>query len=191
MWVVLAASVAAVACQPEAADAPANAASAVPAGANSAATPVLSRPFAAEYEWQASDGSPVAVENGGASFALKQGAMASAVVYNLAVHAGDTVTAKARVSGSAGKIARVVLMRHCEPETGEDANGVQIALDGSDQALEVSHVFSRPYTCIRLSILAADGLPLDARVSGLEFFLKSVTAAEGASPAAPPIGAAQ
>lgn len=185
MCIALAASLAAIACQPGTADAPAIAAGAASAEANAAAMPVLSRPFAAEYEWQASDGAPVTVESAVASFALERGGMASAIVYNLAVRTGDTVTAKARMSGAAGKTARAVLMRHCEPETGEDANGVEIAFDGSDEAFEVSHVFSKPYSCIRLSILSADGSPLVAKVSGLEFFLKSVTAAEDSSPATP------
>lgn len=174
VWVGLAACFAA--CEPEAVEPPVPTTTAVSAEHSAVAIPVVAQRFAAEYEWQATNGSSANLENGVATISLKQGGMASAVVYNLAVKTGDTVTAKASLAGASGRIIRAVLIRHCEPETGEDAFDVEIALDGSEQALEVSQIFSRPYSCVRLSILSADGSPLDVKLSSLEFWLKSATA---------------
>lgn len=94
--------------------------------------------------------------------------MVNAVYADLSVKAGETVMAKLDVSGDIDKVLRIVLVRHCNPEIGEEAASEGFKLTAEPKSVSIKRTFTADYGCVRLSFLSQDGTPINATISNVE-----------------------
>ena len=112
-------------------------AAAAPASAAVVAPPV-------EYNWEATE--PAAYARGApgvANLTLSGKGSVNVVFFEMPVKAGDTVAATFNGSGDAGKVLRVVLVRHCNPENGEDASSESFTLAAEVKPYVVRKTFEK------------------------------------------------
>jgi hypothetical protein len=120
---------------------------------------------AESFMWRATE--PSTVEAGPPAVLHLSTRQAFALLRETSVRPGDVVTARFSMQGPAGRSVRVVLQRHCEPESGQDAEQSIHELTGQPQAVETSLRFQNTFSCVRLSFVSLDGEPLDLTVTDL------------------------
>jgi hypothetical protein len=109
----------------------------------------------------------VRAEGGGVQISLSGGSAVSALFPDLAVAAGDTVTAEFNAAGPAERVLRTVLIRHCDSEHGDATASESFVLAEAPRAYAVRLRFEQAYSCVRVSFLSQDGAPLSATISDL------------------------
>jgi hypothetical protein len=148
--------------------APAVEPAAVTPTASAPAEPAAAVPPPAVLNWQLV--APATYEPGPAGASklfLSEKGSANVVYSETAVKAGETVVANFDATGDVDKILRVVLIRHCNPENGEEAASEGFKLTGQPQSLVVRRTFEKDFGCVRLSFLSGDGSPLQASISNV------------------------
>jgi hypothetical protein len=141
----------------------ASAVAAAPAGPGAASTPP---PM--EYNWQAAEPAVYAAGGPGvANLTLSGKGSVNVVFFELSVKAGETVAATFNGSGDVDKLLRVVLVRHCNPENGEDASSESFKLTAETKAYVVRKTFEKDYGCVRVSFLSNDGSAMKASIANL------------------------
>ena len=143
------------------------AAAAAPAPAAVAAAPAVPT---FSPSWDVRDPQATSVSGDAAvGYAVKVSdkAALSALFRDLSVLSGDTVKLSMNLAGDEGKLLRVVLIRHCDAQNGEDFESATVKLTAAPKPVELNHTFAHDYRCVRLSLQSATGEPVAAQISNL------------------------
>jgi hypothetical protein len=118
------------------------------------------------FEWKSVE--PSAVTVGEPTILNLSEGYAFALFSETSVSVGQIVQVQFEVTGQTERVVTAILQRHCDQENGEDAEFHSFVLSDSPKVEAFEHEFSAAYSCIRLSFLSSDKLPLTVEVSDLK-----------------------
>ncbi len=93
-----------------------------------------------------------------------------AVLPDTAVEPGDKITTTMTLASEEPTDLRVVLMRHCNSDQGDESKVKDVNLSTTPTSFSVEHTFAQSFSCIRLVFRTLDADPATIFVDNMKVF---------------------